>query len=49
MKKQATAKEHVEIVFKLSVCFFLPLSLDVAVIGAIPSAPNFGLAMINIL
>ena len=33
MKKQVTAKEHVEIVFKLKVCFFLPSSLDVAVIG----------------
>jgi hypothetical protein len=49
MKKQATAKEHVEIVLKLSVRCFLPSTLDVAVVEANSLSLRFGLAMVNIL
>jgi hypothetical protein len=49
MKKQATAKEHVEVVLQFSVRCFLPSSLDVSVVEATSLFLNFDLAMINIL
>jgi hypothetical protein len=48
MKKHASAREHVKIVFKFSVRFFLPSSLDVAVVGVCWLPLIFDLTMINI-
>ena len=48
MKKQSTAKEHVEIVLKYNVRCFIPSPLDVAVVRGSLSL-DFDLAMTNIL
>jgi hypothetical protein len=49
MKKQATAKEHVEKCLKIKMRLFLSGWLEVARVGATLSFSRFDLAMINIL
>jgi hypothetical protein len=49
MKKQAAAKEHVEIVLKFNVRCFLPSPLDVAVVRGTSLSLDFDLSMTNIL
>jgi hypothetical protein len=46
-KKQATAKEHVEIFLKFNLLLFLSLSL--VLVGVILSSLSFDLAMMNML
>ncbi len=48
-KKQATAKEHVEIFLRFEICLFLFPSTDVAELGATLSSARIDFASFNIL
>jgi hypothetical protein len=49
MKKQPTAKEHVEIFLRFKTRVFLFSSIDVAVVATTLSSSRFDFAILNIL